>query len=313
MDKIKSMYDLPTMKPIDISKVLDKLNKVILEEKSYEVSNVDGYKFVFITGYNEDERDLPSWDHPILREGVRNEKIIVTDVRRFLNKVDEKPVFLADVVKDKSGLLFMINRTIVHALLDSGNLGLFKQVQNSIASLFASVVVVNISMYLDLNPKEKLLIETVSAMYVHNMFLNNYSVDERLSVIKARVLNTKLSLPSLNKKELDDIVLSINLTANTFKDLVTNIQNAVPGKKEILKEEAIYSALNSLWYGPGNVSTALVHLEDLSTMIVLYYTGLEDGTYKRTRLASLIANSKRRIDDKALSSLSLVLKQYVEL
>jgi len=313
MDKVKNIYGLPTMRPIDISRVLNNLPKVIIDNKSYEVSPVEGYKFVFITGYNEDERDLQPWDHPLIVEGVRTEKIIVTDVRKYLRKVDEQPVLMMNVVKDRSGLLFMVNRTILMALIDAGNLGLFKQVQNSTAAIFGNVIATHVSMFIDINPREKLLIETVAAMYVHNMFLVNYSDDERNSVIKARVLNTRLSLPSFNKKEIDDIALTINNNPKTFGDLVSNIGNVVTGKKELFKEEAMYASLNSLWYGPGNVSTGLAHLEDLSTMISLYYTAITDPTYKRTRVATIIENMKRRIDVKSYEMLGLIIKEYQDM
>lgn len=310
MDNVKSIYDLPTMKPIDVSRVVNNLSKIVIDEKSYEVSNVDGYRFVFVTGCDEDERDLQPWDHPIMIEGVKSEKIIVSDVRKYLQKIDEKPTFLTDVVKDKSGLSFIINRAIFYALVDKGDIGLFKQVQNSVATIFANVISSSINMYVDLNPKEKLLIETVVAMYTHNMFLVNYSESERVSAIKARVSNTKLSFPSLNKKEIDDIVLNIETNVSTFTGLVNNLANILPNKKEVLKEEAIYNALNSLWYGPGNVSTTLVHLEDLSTMLVLYYSAATDATYKRTRIANTINNVKRRIEVKSIENLKHVIKEY---
>ncbi len=313
MEKIISIYDLPTMKPIDVSRVLNSLPKVVVDDKSYEVSNVDGYRFVFITGYDEDEKDLQPWDHPIIMDGVRDEKIIVVDVRKFLQRVDEKPVFLTDVVKDKSGLNFMINRAVFYALINKGDLGLFKQAQNSVASIFANIISSGINMYVDLNPKEKLLIETVSAMYVHNMFLVNYNDSERVSAIKARIVNTKLSFPSLNKKELDDIILNIESNTDSFEDLVENLVSILPNKKDVLKEDAIYNALNSLWYGPGNVSTTLLHLEDLSTMLSLYYTAATDATYKRTRVANTINNIKRKIEIKAIENLKFVVKEYQDI
>ena len=314
---MKNIYDLPTMKPMDVSRVIKNLDKVIIGEKSYEVlsgtGNVVGYRFVFVTGCDEYERDLPVWDHPIIVEDVSKGKVIVTDVRKYLGKVDEKPVFLADVVREKSGLIFSVNRAIIMALVDSGSLGVFKQIQNTTASLFANVINSSVSMYMDLNPREKLLLETVVAFYVHNMFLINHSENDRVAVMKARVLNTKLSLPSLTKKEIDDMILSINNFPTTFRELLENIKMVIPDKKDLFKEEAIYSSLSGLWYGPGAVATSLVHLEDLSTMITLYYSAITDNTYKKTRIANILNNSKRRLDFKTYEDLSLVLAEYHEL
>ena len=95
--------------------------------------------------------------------------------------------------------------------------------------------------------------------------------------------------------------------------MVINLANTLPTKKDVLKPEAIYNALNSLWYGPGNVSTTLVHLEDLSTMLVLYFTSITDATYKRTRVATTINNLKRRIEIKDYENLRLVIKEYQDI
>jgi len=313
MKKINVIYDLPTMQAYNINKVVDKLGEVVIGSKSYEITPVEGFSYVFIVGYDDKEKDLQPWDHPIIIEGVRDEKIMVIDVRKYVQNVKEQPTMLIDVAKDLSGLRFNINRAIFLSLISQGLLGKFKQVQNSVATLFSTMLTTTMSQYIDLNPREKLIVETVAAGYVHNMFLVNYGEDEKAQAVKARLLHTRLSLPNLKKKELDDLFLDINIGANTFSGLVENLKHSVISKKDMIDEVAMYNSMNGLFYGPGNVSTSIVQLEDLSTMITLYHAAITDPTYKRTKIAMIANNAKKRIEIKEFEKLSNIIKEYSNL
>lgn len=313
MKNMNIIYELPTMKAYDISKIVDKLSNVIIDDSGYEVTPVEGFKFVFVVGCNEEERDLQPWDHPIIVDGVRDEKIMVLDVRRYMQQIKEKPIMLTEVVKDISGLRFTINRAIFLSLISEGMIGKFRQVQNSVATIFANMLTTTMAQYVDLNPREKLLVETVASGYVHNKFLVNYSDNEKAPTIKSRLLHTKLSLPNLKKKELDDLFMDIDITTDTFSGLVENLKNVIIGKKNMIDEVAMYNSMNGLFYGPGNVSTSIVHLEDLSTMITLYHAVLTDPTYKRTKIAMIANNLKKRIEIKEFEKLSNIIKEYSNL
>lgn len=305
---MKNLYSNPLMSNIRLDKVLDAVSKAYSSGKNYDVYNVDGYSFVFILGL-EDETKIPFWELPIIVDNVR-EKVVYVDLRKYVGVVKEAPDFIMDVCRDKEGAKFMIMHAIISAIIDKEEIGVFKPLQDSIASIFAKTMVSIIRTYLDLDFPNMINVEIVASAYVHNMFLKGYADSEKTSLIKARLRKTP-NFKLMDITALTVILDSININAVNFQELINNIKAVLGDKAEFINHDATFTAASTLWYGPGGVNTMLAHLEDLATMIVVYHQALLNPKYKRSRISMIVNDMGRKIEKKEFERLNKLISKYV--
>ncbi len=305
---MKNLYSNPLMSNIRLDKVLDNLSKAYSSSKNYDVYNVDGYSFVFVLGL-EDEKNVPFWELPIMVEGA-TERIVYVDLRKYVGNVKEEPSFIMDVCRDKDGAKFMIMHAIISSLIDKGELGVFKPLQDSLAAIFSKLMVGIIRTYLDLDFVNTVNVDIVSNIYVHNMFLKDYSPMEKKSLIKAR-LKESSNFKLMDMRALDVIIDSVNLDASNFQELINNIKSVLGEKAEFINYEATFTAASTLWYGPGGVNTTLAHLEDLATMIVMYQQAFLNPKYKRSRISMVANDMGRKVEKKEFERIDKVISKYV--
>lgn len=306
------MYDIykkDFLKHINITNIKSKLLAYIIKDDdlSYEIT---GKKrdFIFITGYNQEEKELPMFDHPVLIEGLMGKSYIAIDLRKYLKtNLKEKPLLLKQELNNYSYGMFSINRTIITDIYldDKTKLGVL---QDPISTIFAMIVSTYIEMMVSLTPKEKIQIEAVSYIYACSMFLENYSNDERKSYFKAKLKTVKLSFPLLN--ENIEEVINCNINATTFVHLFESIGYLIGEKKQGININSFINSITSLWYGPGTVETTLLSLSDLPTMISLYYSALSDSSLRKSRVSVIIERFKKKLDMDKINKLTQNIKSY---
>ena len=73
---------------------------------------------IFITGKNEDEKELPVWNHPLFITVFRGSKKIFVDMRPYVRpKKDEEIININSIVTNRLGFDFTIIRVVYMVLL----------------------------------------------------------------------------------------------------------------------------------------------------------------------------------------------------
>ena len=311
MSKLLGFYGTTTLlhlgvRAIELEK---KLRELLLRDDrlSYEFigKNRD---LIFITGCSLEEQELPPFDHPFMIDGVMGRKYIVTDLRKYIKKVDDKPIVLKDIISNHSYAMFQINRAILLDIyLEDDGYKLYLA-QDNLGIIFANLIASAVNSIIKLNPKERLEVEGVCYMYVVAMFNKSYSRDDFSNYIKPLLRKAKLSLPVT--VEIADNVMSTNILANTFMGCFENIQRVLGEKSKALQVKQLFNTLANVWYGPGTMETTLLSLEDISTMLALYLTAYNDTSFKKSRLSTNIELVKRKLDKEAFKKIELKIKEY---
>ncbi len=305
------MYNLfgnKFLKHIPIDNIKGKILSYILKDDrlSYEVMGKNR-DFIFITGYNQEEKELPVFEHPILIDGLMGKHYIAVDMRKYVKTLKEKPTLLIPELSNVSYGKFCIMRAILTDMYLEDKTSLMV-VQDPVSILFGMTVTTYIETLVALTPREKVIVEAVCYIYASSLYLENYNKDEKRNYFRAKLKNLKLSLPILN--ELNDEILSVNLDAYKFEHLFENIGFILGTKKQALGLQSFINSISNLWYGPGQVETTLLSLEDLPTMITLYVSALSDTSLKKSRISIILDRFKRKIDMDKINKLQLNMKNY---
>lgn len=290
----------------------ESLEKIIREPLNYEITDELDVKLDFITGYNEDEKKLPVFDYPVIVTDYKGVKHIVSDLRKYCRVMTEKPIELADVLNNKAGGKFVINRAIMNLKLVREELGSFKTSQNSLTTFFAMVVRSAIGQIVSITPRDTVIIEVLSAVYLTNKFAYRFSKSEREGIYAGRTSQLNLSFGHPKPKDVQGILKDVDTEMSTFDDLIKQIIVAVPDLNSRLTTNSIVVATSNWWYGPGGISTMASHFEHLPTLLALYYAAVTDGTYKRNKLAMIANKYKKKINTDGIEAMSKVIKEFSE-
>lgn len=296
---IKNPYETTFGSLITIENTKRELMKYLatsdVDKMSYEYLNEGNVKMVFITGYNQEEKDLPIWEHPILMQDIRGNNLIVSDIRKYMRAIDEMPMELNAVTKDVNGVEFVTLRALLTRDFINNKVGMHRDVFKSISTAMSIWLTGSISTTVGIDASEKAWMEVVVAHYVNIMMIEEDQVDDMLDNIKGRILKSRFSIP-LTNKIMEDILSKLNNNVVDVNGLVDNIKTVVPeAKANFIDSNAIVNTINNSWYGHGNAETLVMALEHMPTFMTLLYVNAENKSYKRTMFANTIDKQKRII------------------
>lgn len=263
---------------------------------NYEFVTNDTISLVIITGCNQDEKDLPIWDMPLIIEDIKGNKHICIDLRKYLKPLSSQPLMLKDAFKDKAACMFMISSSIFMADIIANEFGEYRKYFNTISLAYGFLISYIVNNVITLNPLEKLNVEIMTS-YLANLMLSPSSKDdEYIPSIVARLSSAKFSVIS-NKKYIEEIIKKyIPNKIISVTDVVNGIKLVLPDEKAALITDGIItSGLSNIWYGPGNNETLLISLECIGLWIGLIYSAMGDQTYKKTRLSTILDKYSRNL------------------
>lgn len=298
----KSPYDTTYGEMINTSKIVKELVKYIgyttNKNLNYEYENTDGTNVVFILGVDEDEKNLPLWEHPLVFNDINNRNTIAVDLRKFVRKIDEQPLTIGEVTKDSSSVHFLVARTLLTMDYCDGNFGFFRAFNKPTAASFSFVLSYMINTIVGLNPVEKVHVEIALAHYINMLMSDSEQKEDIVHAVVAKISNMKLSVP-VNKKSIEAVMGKIEHNVNDIDDLMANVKAVLPDeKKELVDTNTLVNVISNIWYGPGNSETVVMGLEHLPTWIALTYVNVADKSFKRTRLATMLDKHSRQMDAK---------------
>lgn len=271
-----------------------------LSNLNYEVCNTTQVRVVFITGNNDDERSLPPFDHPIVVK-VRNQDVVVGDLRKFMRKHDEQPVNLLDNCTNSTSMLFTVNRCIIMRDMLNSDSTMYRRFKKHILSAFSMFISHCINGIVSTNPEEKTIIQVVAATYANLLFETDvYESLKNSEAVTAIIANSKIAV-GLKAKEIEEIVISSHnhftnyLNDNKLQDVnISTLMYGISkylegsGKDKLVNTTILMNTIGNMWYGVGNGDTLVMALESIPTLITLIYHTQADSVYKKCRLADIL-------------------------
>jgi len=252
---------------------------------------------VFITGYNEEESELPAWEHPLVVKSLNGTTFVASDVRKYVTSVTEQPARLDDVSRDANGLNFIILRSLLVKDFLEGNVNKHRAIYKPVATAMGTWLSGMINTIVLLDPVEMFNVEIVSSMYANTLFYNKEDIDTNLDVISARVINSKHTY-NINKKEIKAISENYNLEdAGSMANLFFNIGLVLPqNKAQFITVDSLVGSLGNVWYGPGGSEVPIMCLENMPTWLAVLYSVITNRSYSKSRIGTLLNKHKRVID-----------------
>jgi len=283
---------------INVTPIEEKLAKFLITNGSnlnYEYDSSEDATLVFITGKNDEEKELPLWEHPIVFNDHKGNIAVAVDLRKFVKVTNEDFLTLSEIIRDNSGFQFTVLRTLVTYEYVSGNFGRFRSVERTIYSSFAYWVADSLSAGIMLTPDEKVKTEVAVLHYISLIMVNGEIGNEEVNTAIIKIANSKLSLP-LNIKVVKSIVSTLNNSVESIDDLVNNIKIVLGESKAVMLDtNVLVNILSTSWFGPGGSETVIMATEDIATWIAMLFVSAEDNTYKRTRLSTIIHKYKTKV------------------
>lgn len=291
-------------------KIIEYLIKTDEENLNYEYSNNPGSKLIYITGCNDLEKEIPSFDQVFITYH-NNADIIATDLRKYVTKQDTRALNLSDIARDTGNMKFCILNSLIVSDLLNENYSKYKTYSKTIASSFGFFIGYIIDSIIRLNPIEKVSIEVTAAYYIlHKLYdSSEFENVDSYRFIKESILailsRSKYSIP-LQASGIEGIINKIeDITyTGTIDNLLEYLSKQLDnGKDKILNKAVLINAISNTWFGHGGSETILISLEHLPTWMSLLYTIEANSMFKKTRLASIINKYSSQVG----------LKSYVDL
>lgn len=272
--------------------VLTADNDLAFELKTEDV------KMAVLTGVFKEEKDLPLFEHPLIFDGIRNEKIVAVDLRKFVKEADEAPLSLREIVKDGAGFEFNVLRGLLTVDFLNHDYGSMRQCYAGIAMSYAATIATLLNVYVKLNPDEMIALEIGCAYFVNTLFVDEKDIVELSDNLIARVSNLRFSLPT-TRTTVTKILENVQITSQDLEGLISVIKQVLPEEKaNIVNDTVIVNLLSNAWYGPGGSETLVIGLEHMPTWVAVAYASLGHMSYKKSRLTSIFTKYNKSIESK---------------
>lgn len=279
------------------------INTANLEELEFEYPSSDDTRVIFITGYSDEERDLPVWEHPMVLKTLKGNIVVATDIRKYvkLGKEEDIPARLSDIVKDTNSAEFVIIRALITRDYAIGVQGKHREVIRSATIAMGAWIVGMVGTSVSLDPVEMYNVEIMAAMYANTLLYDQKDVASNLPTIIARVMNSK-QVYKINKKNIKETcdLYKVN-DENKLGELIANIHQVIAEeKRQFITTDTLIGVMGNVWYGPGGSETPIMALEDMGTWLTLLYSVITNRSYAKSRIGTLLNRYSRVIDAKSV-------------
>ncbi len=266
---------------------------------------------IFITGKNEDEKELPVWNHPLFITDFRGSKKIFVDMRPYVRpKKDEEIININSIVTNRLGFDFTIIRVVYIALLYK-NKNSIDNISSGLALAFSKWVSSSIKSALYLDVESVIKLEVLTLHYILCKFNDEKLNGDDIDNIYFKISKLHKALKG-NIKYVRETCIGINTEPKDVVDLANNIRIAV--KNPLVKDmtsSMIYNILSTTWFGINPNENITMSLEHIPTLIAIMGTSLESKVLKHSRLSNILNDNKRSIGgDELMKNIYLTVKDH---
>jgi len=304
-------------KLINLSKLKPALERYInttdLNDLQYEYHGLGNGRVAFITGYNDEEKELVAFEHPMIVKTLKHETVVVVDLRKYVNPGNEPAARLSDIVRDKNSVEFCATRAFLALSLINGDIGSHRSIYKPLTTAMGVWVSGMVSTIIGLDPVESFSVEVVATLYANTLIYQQDEINSQWDTIVARALSSK-HVFKLDRRLVHEIASGyIDASTPTLETLIKNIAAVLPESKAgFINVDSLISVMGNVFYGPGGSETPVMALEDIATWTALVYSVITNRSYQKSRIGMLLNKNKRVIDSNIIEKhISNFLKEQV--
>ena len=273
-----------------------KLNELLASTPgslSYEVVE-NRTKVVIITGANDNEKDIPSFQHPIIFDTVRGEQAVACDMRPYMKSNLSNMLTIREKLQDKYNGMFMLYRLILTKLVVDGEGYWLGALHNYTMESFAAIMK-TITSVITYDETLKEPVDVASKLHFVSMDIDK-EVKDKTKIIEllprddiAALLKGKLTY--MYNKILDGEII---LPSTTIGSLTTNIKEAINSKRaDGLTPDIFIRTISAGYYSLDSRDIAIAMVEDKPTLTALLYMINTESINSKSTFRRIVNNAKR--------------------
>jgi len=289
------------------------VNTVDLDDLQYEYNKLGNSRAIFITGYNDEEKELVAFDHPVIVKTLKQELLVVVDLRKYVNANNELTPRLSEVARDKNSIDFCVARAFLELSFINGNAGLHRTIYKPLTTAMGVWVSGMVTTLVGLDPVESFSVEVASTLYANTLIYEQDEINSQWDTIVARAMGSK-HVFKLDRKLVHEVASGyVDRDEPGLETLIKNIVKVLPeSKARFITVDSLISVMGNVFYGPGGGETPVIALEDMATWSALVYSVITNRSYQKSRIGMLLNKNKRVIDSAIIEKhISNFLKEQV--
>lgn len=304
-------YDTTMGSFMDLKLIVRSIREAIIRDAIYnqqlDLKGMDGIVPMFIMGNYSSEANIPFFTHPLLIEGDKNIRYLVSDIRPFVRNDQSNSDSNKPAIKNMTEFNIAKSRLILNmAWLNSMVQGIRNELSFA-STVFASWLSEIIGKKYALDPKDQLVLNIMCHYYYLTLFTNETMDDVSLHkfsvhTIKATRAPVDLVIDTFSK--IGDI-RNINEFCSKVPEILENI------RLKDFNVGILLTVIANSWYGLNSREILAVALEHPPTWCSLVYASLTERTFKNSMIARVSERyGKNGNADNFLKAYSSIVREF---
>jgi len=295
---------------IDKDKIVNSINEYIVnadDNLNYEFIE-DRIRLVIITGKNNEEMELPNWDHPIVFTNVRHQETVAIDLRPYMKGKLDDIINVKDKLQDKYNGTIQLYRLVFTKLMIENETFWLKNIKYNLMEMLANIMSTTTAMTL----YDKSVTDVVKVVTkIHLQSIIDGGAKQNLQDLVMKLPNEDIN--NLIKKDLKNeyAIMSFKAGSNDFILPSTTIGSLVNNIKVVLDSDRtkglttdIYlQALSRGFYSVNSKDLAIAMLEDIPSLIAVMTMVITEGINSKSNFRKIIDANKRTTKPKEFTKI----------
>lgn len=272
-----------------------------VNDLSYGLNLGSDTKYVFITGRNKDEQELPPLVYPLITQDIKNKTNIVVDLRKFCKDTKEitETSALKDILKDKPNGEFYINTALIMSDFLEEDMSAYRKVFPNITGGYSAIVASIVNACVPLSVLERAYIEVGSNYWANLLLCTSRDYVDYQGAIASRIANSRLSIP-VDLKFVKQVINEIRLPEKLdIYGLVDICKQLISEDKRTLIDSKVYiSLIANMWFGVNSLDLLAASQESIPLWISIMYSSLSNLAFSKARVSQILDKNSKMVDTK---------------
>jgi len=291
----KDIYSTTVGKAFVIKPIEQSIKESIIKDSldrnfTLDVRPTDTYKAIFITGYANNDDNIPNFIHPITILNFNNNNYICTDLRLYLRK-DGNINDINGNIRNITEYNFSKSRAILSMLWASGEYDRIKNSLKLASSVFSTWISDAISKTYALDPRDQLILTIITNFYYQSLFSDKKEFDENDKQRMAIHTINATKAPADFVFKVFDQITTMSGAEDYCKTVIEILANI---KLEKFNLASLLTIVNNSWYGTNAKQILSVAIEHPPTWIAIVFSSLNERTYKNSLICKIAEKQGQR-------------------
>jgi len=260
---------------------------------SYEVAE-DRVRVIILTGANDIEKEVPTFQHPIIFETVKGDRAVACDLRPFMKSNLENIITVRDKLADKYNGMLQLYRLILTKLLVEDEGYWLGALNDHLRESFSTIIKTVISV-LTYNESVKRPVEIVSDLHYASVDIDK-DISDKSKILELLPRDDTSDLlrgdyTYIYRKILDGDLI---LPSRTIGSLTNNIINVLDSKRASgINVDILVKSLSAGFFSLDRKGIAIAMVEDKPTLAALLYMVITESVNSKSTFRRIIMGAKR--------------------